>query len=133
MLLIFSINCLVPFSCHVNLLMNFSLWFCRMMSTSLFTRWLVSLGNLYLFATFFCFLQFCWSTFFKNCLFSSDFIPQLLFVLPTKMNKKQIFCYQNSKFLKIWFLFMVFTKGQKSDQGKFVRKFIGIIITIAFI
>ena len=28
---------------------------------------------------------------------------------------------------------MVFTKGQKSDQGKFVRKFVGIIITIAFI
>ena len=35
--------------------------------------------------------------------------------------------------LKIWFLFLVFIKGQKRDINEFVTKFVGIIVTFIFI
>ena len=121
LLLIFLINCLVLFNCYVGLLMNFSLWFCRMMSTSVFTRWLVPLGNLYLFATFFCFLQFCWSAFFKNCLFSSDFIPQLLFVLLTKITKNKYFLLSKLKIPENLILVYGFYKRTKKWSREICR------------
>ena len=50
------------------------------------------------------------------------------------INKKQHFsCYQTTSSLKIWFLFLVSTKGQKKDKSEFITKFVRIIVTIVFI
>ena len=46
---------------------------------------------------------------------------------------RNIFRYQTTKLLKIWFLFLVSVKGQKKDKIEFVTKFVRIIVTIVFL
>ena len=50
------------------------------------------------------------------------------------INKRQkISRYQITNVVKIWFLFLVFARGQKRNKSKFVTKFAGVIVTIIFI
>ena len=47
--------------------------------------------------------------------------------------KINIFRYQTTNLLKIWILFLAFTKGQNRDESQLVTKFVGIIVTIDLI
>ena len=50
------------------------------------------------------------------------------------MNKDtNISHYQTINLLKIWFLFLVSTKGQTRDKGEFITKFVVIVVTIIFV
>ena len=49
------------------------------------------------------------------------------------MNKKtNISHYQTIDLLKIWFLFLVSTKGQTRDKGEFVTKFVEIVESLSY-
>ena len=41
--------------------------------------------------------------------------------------------YQTTNLLKMWFLFLISTKGQTRDKSKFVTKFVGNVVPIIFI
>ena len=50
--------------------------------------------------------------------------------LAISKKNKNIFCYQTTNFLKIWFLFLFHKKERKRDKSLFVTKFIAIKVKI---
>ena len=47
--------------------------------------------------------------------------------------KKKIFCIHTTNLVKVWFLVVVSTKGQKRDKNEYVTKFIGIIVYVNYL